>query len=100
MSVLFVEAGFDPPAKLACWLHPPFGRTHSLIRCGIRCYVQPVRLKHQKVTFATEKSSKNTLYFGFICSYLKNELDDPPFLSLKSDKKAAMKLSAKVKKIL
>ena len=38
--LIFVEAGFDPTAKLACWLHPPFERTHSLIRCGIRCYVQ------------------------------------------------------------
>ena len=39
-ALIFVEAGFDPPAKLACWLHPPFRRTLTLIRCGIGCYVQ------------------------------------------------------------
>ena len=26
-----------------------------------------------------EKPGKSTLYFGFSCSYLKNELGDPPF---------------------
>ena len=31
---------------------------------------------------ATENSRKNTLYFGFRCSYLKNELDDPYVLLL------------------
>ena len=40
---------------------------------------------------ATRKPRKNTLYFGFNCSYLKNEL---------SDQQAKMKLSAKFKKIL
>ena len=45
--LIFVEAGLDPPAKLASWLHPPFGRIHSLIRCGIRYYVQkPLHLPY------------------------------------------------------
>ena len=47
MCLNFVEAGFDPPAKLVCWLHDPFERTHSLIRCGIRRYVQePLHLPY------------------------------------------------------
>ena len=48
----------------------------------------------------TEKHCKNALYFGFSCSYLKNELGDRNFLSHKSDQLAKMKLSAKFRKIL
>ena len=48
----------------------------------------------------TGKPCKNTLYFGFSCSYLKNELGDPNFLLHKSDQQAKMKLSAKLKIIL
>ena len=53
-----------------------------------------------KVTMATVKPCKNTLYFGFTCSYLKNELGDPIFLLHKSDQQAKMKLYAKFKIIL
>ena len=49
---------------------------------------------------ATGKPCINTLYFGFSCSYLKNELGDPNFLLHKSDQKVKMKLSAKFKKIM
>lgn len=34
------------------------------------------------VALATPKPSKNTLYFGFNCSYLKNKRGDPHFLLL------------------
>ena len=44
------------------------------------------------------KPCKKTLYFGFSCSYLKNQLGELPFLLLKSDQKAKMKLLAKFKK--
>ena len=33
----------------------------------------------QKVTVATGKPCTNIPYFGFGCSYLKNELGDPHF---------------------
>ena len=49
---------------------------------------------------ATEKPCKNTLHFGFSCSYLKNELGDPIFLLYKSNQQAKMKVYAKFKKIL
>ena len=50
------------------------------------------------VALATGKSSKNTLYFGFNCSYLKNKRGDPHFLLLElSDQEAKIKLSAKFK---
>ena len=48
----------------------------------------------------TGKPCKNTLYFGFTCSYLKNELGDPNFLWHKGDQQPKMKLSAKFKEIL
>ena len=48
----------------------------------------------------TGKPYKNSLNFSFSCSYLKNELGDPIFLSHKSDQQAKMKLSAKFKKIM
>ena len=48
----------------------------------------------------TGKPCKNTLYFGFSCSYLKNELGDPNFLLHESDQPAKIKLSAKFKEIL
>ena len=47
----------------------------------------------------TGKPCKNTLYFGFSCSY-RNELDEPNFLLHKSCQHARIKLSAKFKKIL
>ena len=47
---------------------------------------------------ATGKPCKNTLYCGFSCPYLKNELGDLNFLLLQSDKQAKMKLSAKFTK--
>ena len=41
------------------------------------------------VALATVKPSKNTLYFGFNCSYLKNKRGDPHFLLLElSDQEA------------
>ena len=46
------------------------------------------------------KPCKNTLYFSFSCSYLKNELGDPNFLTNKSNQQAKTKLSAKFKRIL
>ena len=46
------------------------------------------------------KPCKNTLYFSFSCSYLKNELGDPSLLSHKSNQQAKIKLSAKFKRIL
>ena len=49
------------------------------------------------VTLATGKPSKNTQYFGFNWSYLKNKLCEPHFLLLESDQKAKTKLSAKFK---
>ena len=52
----------------------------------------------QDVTMATGMPFKNTLYFGFSCSYLKNELGDPHFLLLKSDQKIKVKLFSKFKK--
>ena len=61
MCLNFVEAGFDPPAKLACWLHPPFERTHSLIRCGIRCYVQePLHLPYWGAACSLQTQKKLT----------------------------------------
>ena len=36
-----------------------------------------------QVTMATGKPCTNTLYFGFSCSYLKNELGDPNFFGTK-----------------
>ena len=46
-----------------------------------------------EVTMATRKPCKNSLYFGFSCSYLKNKLGDPIFFLYKSDQQATMKLS-------
>ena len=47
---------------------------------------------------ATEEPSKNALYFVCKRLYLKNELGDPHFLLLKSDKQAKTKLTAKFEK--
>ena len=47
---------------------------------------------------ATGKPCKNTIYFGFSCSYLKNELGDPNFLLHKSDQQAKVKLCKVLKK--
>ena len=52
----------------------------------------------QHVTMATGTPCKNTLYFDFCCSYLKNELGNPNFLLHRSDQQARMNLSAKFKK--
>ena len=41
---------------------------------------------------ATKEPSKSALYFVFKSLYLKNELGDPHFLLLKSDKHATLKL--------
>ena len=46
---------------------------------------------------ATGKPCKNTTYFGFNCSYFKNERGDPHFLFLKYNQHARMKPSAKFK---
>ena len=46
---------------------------------------------------ATGKPCRNTVYFGFSRSYLKNELGDPNLLLHKSDQQAKMKLSVKFK---
>ena len=54
----------------------------------------------QNVTVKTGKPCKNTPYFDFSCSYLKNELGDPHFLFLKCNQHAGIKHSAKFKKIL
>ena len=43
---------------------------------------------------ATKNPVKNTLYFGFSCSYFKNEGGDPHFLSLENNQHDALKLSA------
>ena len=48
----------------------------------------------------TGNPCRNTLYFGFSCLYLKNELGEPHFLLHKGDQQTKMKLSAKFKKIL
>ena len=39
----------------------------------------------EEVIMTTGNPRKNILYFGFSCSYLKNELSDPNFLLHKSD---------------
>lgn len=52
----------------------------------------------QKVTMSKGKPCKNTLYFGFNCSYLKNEHCDPNFLLHESDQQGKMKFSLKLKK--
>lgn len=44
------------------------------------------------------KPCKNTLYFGFNSSYLKNEYGDPNFLLHESDQQGKMKFSSKLKK--
>ena len=46
------------------------------------------------------KPCKNTLYFGFNSSYLKNEYGDPNFLLHESDQQGKMKFSLKLKKNL
>ena len=53
-----------------------------------------------QVTMATGKPCRNTLYFRFSCSYLKNERGDPNFILYKSNQPAKMKLVANFKKIL
>ena len=49
---------------------------------------------------AIAKPRKNTLYFGFTCSYLKYEPGESNFVLHKSDQLAKMTLSAKFEKIL
>ena len=49
---------------------------------------------------ATENPLENTLYFGFSCSKLKNEVGDPHFLLLESNQHVAFKLFVNLKKIL
>ena len=44
----------------------------------------------------TGKPCTNTLYFGFCCSYLKNEFGDTNILLLKSDQHGRIELSAKL----
>ena len=53
-----------------------------------------------KLLWQRESPAETTNIVVLACSYLKNELSDPPFLLLRSDQKAKMKLSAKLKKIL
>ena len=47
---------------------------------------------------ATVMPCKNVLYFGFTCSYLKNELGESNFLFHKRYQQAKIKLSAMFKK--
>ena len=54
----------------------------------------------QDVTMAMGTPCKNTLYFGFSCSYLQNKVGDPHFLLLESDQQTKIKPSTKFKKIL
>ena len=49
---------------------------------------------------ATEKLCKNTLYFGFKCLHLTNELGDLQFLLLEGEEQTKIKLFAKLKRIL
>ena len=42
----------------------------------------------------TRDPVKNTLYFGFSCSKLKNKEGDPHFLLLQNNQNVAIKLSA------
>ena len=58
------------------------------------------RFVKKQITMATGKLCKNTPYFNFSCSYLKDKLGDLHFLFLKCNQYARMKLSAKLKKYI
>ena len=49
---------------------------------------------------ATENPLANTVYFGFSCSKIKNEVGDPHFLLLENNQHVAFKLFANLKKVL
>ena len=49
---------------------------------------------------ATRNPVKNTLYFGFNCSQLKNEVNGAHFLLLQNNQYVTVKSSANFKKIL
>ena len=48
---------------------------------------------------ATKNPVKNPLYFGFSCSYLKNEVSGPHFLLSENNQHVGLKLSGNFKKI-
>ena len=49
-----VGAGFDPPVRLTCWLHPVFRCPNVCIglvgRTGRHCTTPVCHLKHKKLT--------------------------------------------------